>query len=328
MPKVIRCDPKLFEKDLTGKVIIVTGANSGIGLETTRQLCLQKATLILACRNESKAQTALDDIKSFCSPSDINAKFIPLDLSDLSSIKEFSTKFLQEYNRLDVLINNAGVMACPHSQTKDGFETQFGSNHLGHFLLFQLLSPTMVETATTKSKEPSRLISVSSCAASSMMMMSSELATVDLDDLNWEKRTYSSVVAYQQSKLSNYLFALEASKKFDPKELIAVSLHPGWVRSNLDQHVTPAGFVGNLIRNVFQMTGMMIGAVDGAQTTLHCVLSDVDDIENGAFYSQHGPYLDKASRKGGWPLKLPNKNATPELAEKLWDESAKILSGK
>ena len=221
MPTTLRCDPKLFDKDLTGQVIIVTGANSGCGLETTRQLAKQGATVILACRNEAKAKAAMDDIGYADKTS-----FIQLDLSDLGSVRKFVGSFTSAYERLDVLVNNAGIMACPYAKTKDGFEIQIGCNHLAHFLLFNLLAPLLIKTAEDTGK-PSRFISLSSCAASELSMGSAGYADIDFDDLNWESRKYDTGSAYQQSKLANFLIAWEASKKYDSSKLICASLHPG-----------------------------------------------------------------------------------------------------
>jgi len=319
MPTPLRCDPKLFEKDLTGQIIIVTGANSGIGLETSRQLIKQNATVILACRNESRANVAIDDINTTEDKS--RTVFMPLELSDLNSVRSFATMFLEKYDRLDILVANAGVMACPYETTKDGFEFQFGCNHLAHFLLLKLLAPLLTQTAEAN-KTPSKFISVSSSAAAAMSIGITAMANIDFEDLMFEKRKYDQFIAYQQSKLANYLTAFEASKKYDAEKLLCVSLHPGWVRSNLDKHVLSSGLFGNLMRNIFQKVGKMISAQDGAQTTLHCVL---DDVENGAFYSQFGDYREKACTDGGWPMKLPNPNATPENAAKLWEESEKLV---
>mmetsp|Transcript_2681 Transcript_2681/g.3793 ORF Transcript_2681/g.3793 Transcript_2681/m.3793 type:complete len:324 (-) Transcript_2681:119-1090(-) len=322
MPTPLRCDPKLFEKDLSGYVIIVTGANSGIGLETTRQLAKQNATVILACRNEAKAKAAIDDIGL---PD--KTIFLALDLSSLESIRNFVKSFNSQYDRLDVLVNNAGIMACPYGKTKDGFESQFGCNHLGHFLLFQLLAQVLVKTSKDTGK-PSRFISVSSVAASMMSMGNTDYAKIDFDDLQFDSKEYDKAAAYQQSKLSNYLCAWEASKKYDASEILSFSLHPGWVRSNLDQHIIPMNFIGNMMRKLFQYSGNMISAVDGAQTTLHCVLNDTADMENGAFYSQFGIYKDAHARDGGWPITLPNPNATPEVSSKLWEVSEKLVDLK
>jgi len=317
MPKVHRCDTKLFDKDLTGQVIIITGANSGIGFEATKQLASQKATVVMACRNEAKAKKAIEDLGL---PD--NTVYLPLDLSDLASVREFAKKFTESYDRLDVLVNNAGVMACPFDKTKDGFEFQFGCNHLAHFLLFNLLVPTLLKTAEDTGK-PSRFIAISSAAAEHFV--DNPLSDIDFDDLMFETRKYEPGVAYGQSKLANYLHALEAAKKYDPSKLMSFSVHPGWVRSNLDAHMIPQNFMGNMLRNAIMLTGKMIKVEDGAQTTLHCVLNDIEKMENGAFYAQNGPFKNKKAKKGGWPMVLPNKNATPEKAAKLWEVSEKLV---
>jgi len=321
MPPTLRCDPKLFDKDLTGQVIVVTGANSGCGLETTRQLAKQGATVVLACRNEERGQVAAKDT---------NGVFVTtLDLASLESIRDFVDAFQEKYQRLDALVNNAGIMGCPYATTKDGFEMQFGCNHLGHFLLMKLLTPLLVKTAEDTNK-PSRFVALSSCAAA-LTTFRDVLPTVDFDDLNFETREYDPSEAYGQSKLSNYLHALGASQKYPADKLISTSLHPGWVYSPLDVHVMASMFgtgvfgkmIGGLLRQIFFWKGDIISAEDGAQTTLHCLLAD--DIESGKFYSQVGVYKDEAAKKGGWPMELPNPNGTPEAATKLWEASEKLV---
>lgn len=324
MPTVLRCDPKLFEKDLSGQVMIVTGANSGCGLETSRQLAKQGATVILACRNATKGEAAVQDIGT-------NAVFLTtLDLSSLTSIRDFSSCFLEKYDRLDALVNNAGIMMCPYGKTKDGFEMQFGCNHLGHFLLMRLLTPLLVATAK-KTGKPSRFVTLSSCASAQTTGMTVDHPFIDFKDPNWETREYDETVAYGQSKLANYLHALGASQEYSSDQIISASLHPGWVLSPLDQHamkkIFGEGMVGaffaSLVRKLFLWKGDMITPEDGAQTTLHCLLSD--NIESGKFYSQFGIYKDDASKPGGWPMKHPNPHATEESAKKLWDLSNTLV---
>jgi NAD(P)-dependent dehydrogenase (short-subunit alcohol dehydrogenase family) len=259
MPKTLRCEPKLFEKDLTDHVIIVTGANSGCGLETSRQLAKQGATVILACRSPERGEAAAKEV---------GGVFLPLDLASLDSVRHFAKDFQVKYDRLDVLINNAGIMACPYAKTKDGFEMQIGCNHLGHFLLSQLLTPLLLKTADTTGT-PSRLVNLSSSAASEMIVAFEGVANIDFDDLNWETRPYQQNAAYMQSKLANYLHALGASKKYPNDKLICASVHPGWVQSNLDVHMFKASFGDGLIgrmmssavRNLFLWKGDMLKVV-------------------------------------------------------------------
>mmetsp|Transcript_20066 Transcript_20066/g.22597 ORF Transcript_20066/g.22597 Transcript_20066/m.22597 type:complete len:324 (-) Transcript_20066:443-1414(-) len=321
MPPTLRCDPKLFEKKLTDQIFIVTGANSGCGLETTRQLVKQEGTVILACRNEERGQVAAKET---------NGIFLTtLDLASLQSIRDFVDAFKEKYERLDGLVNNAGIMGCPYGKTKDGFEMQFGCNHLGHFLLMKLLTPILIKTADD-TKKPSRFVALSSCAAA-LTTMRDVMPTVDFDDLNFETRDYDPGESYGQSKLSNYLHALGASQKYPLDKLISTSVHPGWVQSPLDQFVMAKMFgtsflgkmMSRLVKKIFILKGDVITAEDGAQTTLHCLLAD--DIESGKFYSQVGIYKDEASVNGGWPLKLPNPNGTAENATKLWEASEKLV---
>ncbi len=325
MPTPLRCEPSLFEKDLQGHVIIVTGANSGCGLETARQLVKQGGIVILACRNKERGEAAAKDV---------GGEFLgTMDLASLASVKTFVDTFLSTYDRLDALVNNAGIMACPYEKTKDGFEMQMGSNHLAHFYLMRLLTPILLKTADSTGK-PSRFISLSSCAASTPSKRAGH-ADIYFDDMMWEKTEYAEIKAYQQSKLANYLHAMEAANRYPADKLISVAIHPGWVQSNLDVHFFRKylgdGFLGqmfaNIIRKLVLWKGDMITAVDGAQTTLHCILEDSDKMENGAFYSQFGIYADPDLLAGGWPLKksINPENATPENAAKLWVISDKLV---
>lgn len=226
-------------------------------------------------------------------------------------------------------------MACPYGKTKDGFELQFGSNHLAHFYLMRLLTPILLKTAE-KTGKPSRFVALSSCAAGLTSLASNgELPYIDFDDLMWEKREYNEGSAYGQSKLSNYLHAMEASKKYPADKLISTAVHPGWVLSNLDSHVFKKmvgdGFIGrafaSFFRQIFLWKGDMIIAEDGAQTSLYCVLEDQDKMQSGAFYSQFGIYKDPELQPGGWPLtkSINPDHATAENASRLWEVSENLV---
>jgi len=141
---------------------------------------------------------------------------------------------------------------------------------------------------------------------------------------------YDKWRAYQQAKLANYLFSMEAAKKYDPSKIVAFGVHPGFVRSNLGNHVSPSGILGTIAMTIFYtfIDTMSINTEHGAHTSLHCILSDVDALENGAFYSQTGPYVGKEDRLGGWPFDIKAANpefVTDEAASKLWDESVKMV---
>ena len=204
--------------DLSGKTIVVTGGNSGIGYEAGLAFARKRAEVILACRDLGKARTAAAQITGSASGAKVDV--MELDLSNLASVRGFSDAFHLQHQALHVLCNNAGVMAIPYRQTADGFEMQFGTNHLGHFALTGLLLDRLLAT------EGSRVVNVSSGAH--------RMGKIRFDDLQW-KNGYRKWMAYGQSKLANLLFTLELQRKVDAagKKLLAVACHPGYAATNL-----------------------------------------------------------------------------------------------
>ncbi|MFF1400290.1 oxidoreductase [Streptomyces sp. NPDC058287] len=203
--------------DQSGRTAVVTGANSGIGYITARELARKGARVVLACRSEARGTAALERLRS--EVPDAQAEFEQLDLGDLSSVRKFAGSH-DGGERLDLLINNAGVMALPQGRTADGFETQFGVNHLGHFALTGLLLPRLLDTPGA------RVVSVSSGFHA--------LADVDIADLNSERR-YRRWIAYGRSKTANLLFIHELARKLAAREsdVVAASAHPGYASTNL-----------------------------------------------------------------------------------------------
>ncbi|MEJ2054946.1 MAG: oxidoreductase [Calditrichaceae bacterium] len=183
--------------DQKNRVIIVTGSSSGIGFEAAKALAEKNAAIIIAVRNEEKGKHAIERIKEAYAGARV--ELMLLDLADLKSVKEFADTFKKKYNRLDLLINNAGVMIPPYSKTKDGFELQFGTNHLGHFALTGLLIDPILKT------EGSRIVNVSSGAH--------RYGNINFDDLNWEKRKYKKWTSYGDSKIANLYFTYELQRK-------------------------------------------------------------------------------------------------------------------
>src|SRR3954470_23418289 len=179
--------------DQTGRIAVVTGANSGLGLVAARELARHGALVVMACRNLDKGRAAQAEVAATASGP--KPELEELDLASLASVRAFAERFRQGQEHLDLLINNAGVMAPPRKRTADGFELQFGTNHLGHFALTNLLLPLMTD----------RVVTVSSAAH--------RLGTIRLDDLNWERRRYRRWAAYGQSKLANLLFTLELDRR-------------------------------------------------------------------------------------------------------------------
>ncbi|MEU9114335.1 oxidoreductase [Streptomyces sp. NPDC048483] len=205
--------------DQTGRSVVVTGANSGIGYVTARELARRGARVVLACRNEARGVAALDRLRTEVPTAE--AEFRPLDLADLSSVRDFAAGLdTFDGERLDLLINNAGVMALPYRTTADGFEMQFGTNHLGHFALTGLLLPKLLATPGA------RVVTVSS--------MLHALSDIDFSDLNSE-RTYRRWVAYARSKSANLLFTRELSRRLAAagSQVVAAASHPGYAATNL-----------------------------------------------------------------------------------------------
>ncbi|WP_327428555.1 oxidoreductase [Streptomyces sp. NBC_01236] len=203
--------------DQSGRTAVVTGANSGIGYVTARELARKGARVVLACRSEVRGVEAGDRIVTEVPGADV--EFVRLDLGELGSVLEFADRYA--YGRLDLLVNNAGVMALPLGRTADGFETQFGVNHLGHFALTGLLMPALLATPGA------RVVNVAS--------MVHALSNIDIDDLNSEHRPYRKWIAYARSKTANLLFTHELARRLDAvgSDVVVAAAHPGYASTNL-----------------------------------------------------------------------------------------------
>jgi NAD(P)-dependent dehydrogenase (short-subunit alcohol dehydrogenase family) len=203
--------------DLTGRTAVVTGANSGLGFQTALGLGRRGAHVLMACRNPQKAREALDRLNAMAPES--KAELVPLDLSSLASVEAAATEIGQQVERIDLLVNNAGVMAVGKGTTSDGFETQLGTNHLGHFALTGRLLPLLLRAETP------RVVTIASLAHL--------LGRIDFDDLMGDKR-YGRWRAYGQSKLANLLFTAELDRRYG-QQLTSVAAHPGYASTHLQQ---------------------------------------------------------------------------------------------
>jgi NAD(P)-dependent dehydrogenase (short-subunit alcohol dehydrogenase family) len=312
MPKTLMCDPASFEKDLSHRIYIVTGANSGSGFATSEQLARQGAHVVGACRRVEAGKEAFADLKNVRG----SVEVMELDLASLASVRRFAEASLAKYDRLDGLVNNAGVMHTPEGRTEDGFETQFGINYVGHFLLTELLLDIL------KASAPARIVNVSSVAHAGMQGIYGEIV---FDDLNFDKREYHAGEAYANSKLASVLHALDLARRLEGTGVSAFSVHPGWIRSNLAQG--PTRFVQNVLLRPFSgMLGTM-SWFEGAQTSLHCLLDDDAPKHRGEYFSQNSIfYPNRENRPGGWPMPSPNPLAhDKELAEKLYRHSLELV---
>jgi NAD(P)-dependent dehydrogenase (short-subunit alcohol dehydrogenase family) len=255
--------------DQSGRVAVVTGANSGLGLVTARELARAGATVILACRNTTKGEQAIDEVRAAVPGADVTLE--ALDLADLHSVREFATGIASERDHLDLLVNNAGVMAPPRRTTKDGFESQFGTNHLGHFALTGGLMATLLAAS-----EP-RVVTLSSGAH--------RMGTINFDDLQRERR-YNNWLAYGQSKLANLIFAFELQRRASAAgtNLLSLAAHPGYSATNL-QFAGPAAFhekaVMAVANRVYAQSAEM-----GALPTLYA--ATMPDTPGGSFIGPDG----------------------------------------
>jgi NAD(P)-dependent dehydrogenase (short-subunit alcohol dehydrogenase family) len=271
-----------------GRTVIVTGANSGLGLVTARELARVGAKVILAVRNTAKGDEAAAGMTG-------DVEIRKLDLQDLASVRSFA----EGVDGADVLVNNAGIMAVPYALTVDGFESQIGTNHLGHFALSNLLLPKITDRVVT---------------VSSMMHV---MGYVSLKDLNWKSRPYSAWLAYGQSKLANLMFTSELQRRLDAagSALKAYAAHPGYSATNLQGHT------GNRMGTRFSDAGNRLLATDadfGARQTLYAVSQELaGDSFIGPRFAMRGP----TGRSRRSPLARNAKRAAAlwELSEQLTD---------
>lgn len=314
MAPPLMCDKSLLSLDLSSKTYLVTGGASGIGRVTVEQLARQGATVVVGVRNEAAGREVAGEIRREVPGAKI--EILSLDLASLDSVEQFAGQFLATHSELHGLVNNAGVMNTPRAQTKDGFELQFGTNHLGHFYLTELLLEVLKKT------EGARIVCLSSCYHDKAMGREGK---IDFDDLHFTRRKYDGWTAYAQSKLANLLHAKELARRLEGTGVTVVSVHPGWVRTNLIRHSAPV-FLQNALAGVLRLAGL-IEPWEGAQTTLFALLSPEVPKHSGAFFSQTGMYRDRSKNAGGWPMSSPNPHAhDDELARRLYDESARIIA--
>lgn len=294
--------------DQTGKVILITGANSGLGLEATRILAGKGAEVVMACRNEEKARAAQADVLS----THPNAKtdLLIMDVADLSSVEKGVETFKKKYDRLDVLLNNAGIMFTDYIKTVDGFESQLGTNHFGHYALTGRLIPLLNSTPG------SRVVSVSS--------QGHRPGRMDFDNLNWEKR-YNRFSAYFRSKLANLFFTYELQRWLEKEgsSTIAVAAHPGGSSTNLG-HIEEGQRFYQLYRVIKPIAFMFTQSP--FQGTLPSVRAAVDpDVKGADYYGPDGVFEGRGAPK---LVKSTRYSHNRAIAKKLWDVSEELTGVK
>lgn len=297
---------KFYNTDLTGKVIIVTGPNSGIGLETARALAITGAKIIIPCRSTEKANSAIEHIKQTVP----NADLVPmiLDLSDFQSVRSFAKEFLLLNLPLHILINNAGLVTAEKSYTKDGFEMNLGVNHLGHFLLVELLREKIKQSA------PSRIVIVSSNGQGQFLSKEG----IDFNNLNCENH-FNPMAAYAQSKLMNVYHAKELQRQFDAEgvDVTVTTLHPGFIITNIGNDKMSFKAFFHFFTNVrwSRLSWDPIRPVGvGASTSVYCAVAP--NLVKGEYYSKNAPY----------PSGLNEQGNNTEAMKKLWEISEKYIA--
>lgn len=301
-------DDQQLRNQLTDKTILITGCSSGLGVETARALHTTGATLYLTVRDIQKAKKNLGELAD--SP---RVRLLHLDLSSLDSVRACAEDFKTKSSSLNILIANAGVMACPEGRTMDGFETQFGSNYVAHFLLFTLLKPLLLASATPDFH--SRVVLVSSAAH--------RFSTVNLDNLNLDGE-YESWKAYGQSKTAMVWLANEIERRFSSEKLHAFSLHPGGIATDLARHVTDeqkAAWVEDKFLSLYFKS-----PEQGAATTvLGAVATDLEG-QGGKYLEDCGIAGPYDASTGMWGPGYAPWAYDNEGAQKLWAKTIELLS--
>ena len=294
-------DEVLDGVDLHGRVAVVTGASTGIGLETARALAAAGAQVVLAARGLEKTEAAATTIRERVPDADLEVGL--LDLTSLDSVRAFAVDFLAAHDELHLLVNNAGVMYTPFGHTTEGFELQFGTNHVGHFLLTCLLAPALVAGA------PSRVVNLSSGGH-----MGSDIVW---DDPNFERREYDKFSAYGQSKTANILFSVELDRRLGDRGVHAYAVHPGMISTELGRYMTKDDMTALMERAKRGSSGGMPPRKtleQGAATTVYAATAPELDTAGGTYLADCGVTDEHAP----WAR-------DPQSAQRLWVLSEELV---
>jgi NAD(P)-dependent dehydrogenase (short-subunit alcohol dehydrogenase family) len=302
-------DEVLDGVNLTGKRILVTGVSAGLGVETARSLMARGANVVGVVRDLDKAKRVTKDIKAAAGNRG-SFELIELDLASLASIRAGADKLVKGGTPLDAIIANAGVMACPQGKTADGFETQFGTNHLGHFVLVNRLVPLL--------KSPARVINLSSSGH--------RFADVDLDDPNFERTTYHPFVAYGRSKTANILFSEALDRRLKRRNIRAAAVHPGGIQTELGRHMTPEMIAQIIPQGGSQPAFVWKSIPQGAATSVwSAVVAPAEQVGGRYCEDCHVAELtnDPNVRRGVRAYALD-----PKRADALWAKSEEMVGEK
>jgi NAD(P)-dependent dehydrogenase (short-subunit alcohol dehydrogenase family) len=293
--------------DLTGRHALVTGASSGLGAETARALALRGASVTLACRNLETGREIAEQIQSSTGNDAIDV--MALDLTSPDQIRSFAKAFAAAHPQLSLLVNNAGVMACPLGRTERGWEMQFGTNHMGHFLMTCLLVPQL------KAGAPSRVVNLSSAGH--------RFSDVLWDDPNYETRDYDKWESYGQSKTANVLFSVELNRRLAGQGIEAFAVHPGGIMTNLGRHLEQAD-IEELMSRAPGGQGIKWKTVEqGAATSVWAATAPELEGRGGIYLEDCSVAVPKTSdeQDGG----IADYAVDPESAKRLWAMSEELL---
>ncbi|KUJ06376.1 NAD(P)-binding protein [Mollisia scopiformis] len=291
--------------DLTGRVVLITGGHSGLGLATTTALASKNAKVYIATRSITKAEAAIQEIKN--NNPNAQVEIVELDLGDLRSVKKGAEDFLQRETSLHILINNAGIMCPPFSLTPQGHETQLQTNHLAHHLLTTLLLPLLFKTASTSPPRTVRVLNVSSDAHRKLAPKTG----ISFSDMNLTDK--SPWTRYGHSKLCNVLHSLSLAEKYGNQNLLSLSLHPGTVKTNLSHGPRTSTPLYALIQPLIEWGAP--GPTEGCANILWCATSDsVRDDDNGM-------YFEPVGKRGG----VGRHGRDAVMAGRLWEWSQGVL---
>jgi len=294
--------------DLTGVQALVTGGSSGLGAETARALASKGAAVVITARDLPKGEQVAKGIRESTGNEAIEVE--ELELGSLASIRAFADRFLANHDALQILINNAGVMACPFDETRDGFELQFGTNHLGHFLMTGLIAPALLKGA------PARVVSLSS--------RGHQMSPVVFDDIQFERRPYDKWEAYGQSKTANILFAVELERRLGSRGVHANALHPGVIMTELSRHMDQSDFEDLQKRAQERGAPMTLKPVEaGAATSVFAATAP--ELEGrGGLYLEDCHVADVNDSEKA-PDGVRSYALDPDAAKRLWSVSEEMV---
>ena len=292
--------------DLTEARALVTGGTAGLGVETARTLAAHGAAVTLTARNMVRGEEVAADIRESTGNQAVDV--MELELGSLASIRAFTDAYLARYDTLNILINNAGIMACPHGTTEEGFELQFGTNHLGHFLMTNRLVPALLEGA------PARVVALSSRAH--------HMSPVDFDDLDFSGRGYNKWAAYGQSKTANILFAVALDARLRNRGVRAYAVHPGVIETELSRHMDDEDRA--LINARAEQIGnwTLKSTAAGAATSVYAATAPELDGQGAVYLEDCGvaPIENESTSHGVRAYALDE-----DAAERLWRVSEELV---